>query len=62
MPGYVGPERWLERLTRGAPLAVLLVGAGLIVYEVLPILELVAVAMLVALVLRTAVTGSRRSD
>lgn len=54
MPGYVGPERWRERLTHGAPLAVLLVGAGLVAYVVLPILELVAVAMLLALVLRTA--------
>ncbi len=47
------------RLTRGAPLAVLL-AAGLFVFyqlfpTLLPILELIVIAMLLALVLRTVV-------
>jgi predicted PurR-regulated permease PerM len=46
---------WYERLTRGAPLAVLVAAALLVAYKLLPVIELVAVAMLVALVLRTAV-------
>src|SRR5919202_698803 len=43
---------WRE-LTRGAPLAVFLAVALLILYNLLPVLELVAVALLLALVLRT---------
>ncbi len=58
-----GPEHeegaWYKRLTRGAPLAVLL-AAGLFVFyqlfpTLLPILELIVIAMLLALVFRTAV-------
>ena len=42
-----------RQLTRGAPLAVFLTAALLILYNLLPVLELVAVALLLALVLRT---------
>lgn len=44
-----------ERLTRGAPPAVLLAVGLSVAYELLTVLELVAIAMLVALVLRTLV-------
>lgn len=47
------------RLTRGAPLAVLVAAALYLAYRLLPVVQLVAVAMLVALVLRTAVRGLR---
>lgn len=47
------------RLTHGAPLAVLLAAALYLAYRLLPVLELVAIAVLVALVLRTAVHGLR---
>lgn len=46
---------WYGRLTHGAPLAILLAVGLLISYKLVPILELVAIAMLIALVLRTAV-------
>ncbi len=46
------PGGW-RRLTRGAPLAVLLAAGLLIAYELLAELELIAVAMLMALVLRS---------
>jgi predicted PurR-regulated permease PerM len=49
-----------ERLTYGAPLAVLLAAGLLIAYEALPALELIAVAMLIALVLRTFVRSLGR--
>jgi predicted PurR-regulated permease PerM len=49
-----------ERLTRGAPLAVLLATAFLILYHLLPVLELVAVALLLALVLRTTLRWLHR--
>jgi predicted PurR-regulated permease PerM len=51
---------WYKRLTRGAPLAVLLAAGLLIAYEALLALELIAVAMLIALVLRTFVRGLGR--
>lgn len=44
---------WPEKLSGGAPLAVLLAAGLLVVYRLLPVLELVAVAMLLALVVRT---------
>lgn len=44
-----------ERLTCGAPLAVLLAAGLYIAYELLRVLELVAIAILIALVLRTLV-------
>ena len=47
------------RLTRGAPLAVLLAAALYLAYRLLPVLQLVAVAVLLALVIRTAVYGLR---
>lgn len=43
---------WSE-LTRGAPLAVMLAAALYILYQLLPVLELVAIAALIALGLRT---------
>ena len=46
---------WYNRLTRGAPLAVLLAAALFIGYELIPVLELVAISALIALVLRTVV-------
>lgn len=46
------PGGW-RRLTRGAPLAVLLAAGLLIAYELLAELQLIAVAMLMALVLRS---------
>ncbi len=46
---------WYDRLTHGAPLAVLLAVGFLISYKLVPILELVAIAILIALVLRTVV-------
>jgi predicted PurR-regulated permease PerM len=52
--------RLAERLTRGAPLAVILVGVALVVYKLLPVLEVVALAMLLALILRTIVNGLKR--
>lgn len=52
--------RLSERLTCGAPLAVILVGIALIAYRLLPVLEVVALAMLLALVFRTVVNGLKR--
>jgi predicted PurR-regulated permease PerM len=46
-------ESGWHQLTRGAPLAVLLAAALYILYQLLPVLKLVAVAMLLALILRT---------
>jgi predicted PurR-regulated permease PerM len=54
MPVYGRVAGWHERLTRGAPLAVLLAATLLVAYRLLPVLELVGVAALLALVLRTA--------
>ncbi len=48
-------DRWYAGLTCGAPLAVLLAAALFIGYELIPVLELVAISALIALVLRTAV-------
>lgn len=50
-------DNWYDRLTHGAPLAVLLVILALITYKLIPVLELVAIAALIALVLRTFVTS-----
>ena len=50
-------DDWYDRLTHGAPLAVLLVILALIAYKLIPVLELVAIAALIALVLRTFVTS-----
>ena len=47
------------RLRRGAPLAVLLAATLYLIYRLLPVLQLVAIAALLALVLRTAVHGLR---
>ena len=46
------PSLW-ERLTQGAPLAVLLAVVLYILYQLLPVLKLVAVAVLLAVILRT---------
>ena len=48
---------WYERLTRGAPLAVFVAAGLFIAYKLLPVLELIAVAVLIALILRTVVQG-----
>ena len=50
-------DNWYDRLTHGAPLAVLLVILALISYKLIPVLELVAISALIALVLRTFVTS-----
>lgn len=49
-----------RRLTHGAPLAVLLAVGFLTAYQLLPALKAIAVAMLIALVLRTIVNGLER--
>lgn len=41
------------RLTQGAPLAVLLAAALYILYQLLPVLKLIAIAMLIAVIFRT---------
>ena len=48
-------DSWYGRLTHGAPLAVLLAVLVVISYKLIPVLELIAIAMLIALVLRTFV-------
>lgn len=50
-------DNWYNRLTHGAPLAVLLIAGLLISYKLIPVLELVAIAMLIALVMRTFVNS-----
>jgi predicted PurR-regulated permease PerM len=64
MPKAERREEWRDRLTHGAPLAVLLAAGLFIGYQwftiLLPILELIVLAMLLALVLRTAVNGLER--
>ena len=62
MPADPGPEERLsERLSRGAPLAaVVLVVSALalfLIYALLGVLKLVAIALLLALALRTVVRG-----
>jgi len=52
---------WYERFSQGAPLAVLVAAALLLAYKLLPVIELVAVAALVALVLRTVVRGMEKA-
>lgn len=42
-----------SQLTRGAPLAVILAASLYILYQLLPVIELVAIAALIALILRT---------
>ncbi|HEY9638681.1 MAG TPA: AI-2E family transporter [Coleofasciculaceae cyanobacterium] len=53
MPNFRHRNSGWSELTRGAPLAVCLAAALLILYELLPVLELVAIAVLLALGLRT---------
>lgn len=48
-------DAWRERLTHGAPLAVLLATGLYLAYQLLFILELIAIAMLIALLLRSVV-------
>lgn len=55
MPGAGDESGIWRQLTRGAPLAVFVASGLLLLYKLLPVLELVAVAMLLALVLRTIV-------
>ncbi len=58
-------ERLSDKLSRGAPLAAIVLvvsGTGLfLVYKLLPVLELVAIALLLALILRTIVRGLDRA-
>ncbi len=56
---YDEEKGWRKRMTSGAPLAVLLAAGVLLVYRLLPVLELVAIAMLLALVIRTATNWLR---
>lgn len=53
MPNSRDTDNGSFQLTRGAPLAVILATALYILYQLLPVLELVAVAALIALILRT---------
>lgn len=53
MSGSSDKDSGWRQLTRGSPLAVLVAAGLLIIYSLLPVLELVAVAALIALVLRT---------
>lgn len=53
-------DRLTNRLTRGAPLAVLVAFGLLALYQILPVLELIAIALLLAVVLRTVVSGLDR--
>jgi predicted PurR-regulated permease PerM len=53
-------DNLIDRLTHGAPLAVLVALAIFLTYELLAVLELIAIAMLAALVLRTIVRGLER--
>lgn len=61
MPESIREDRFSKRLTRGAPLAAVVLvvcGTGLfLIYKLLPVLELIAVAMLLALGMRTIVRG-----
>ena len=50
-------DPWYKQLARGTPLAVFVAAGLLIAYEALPALELIFVAMLIALVPRAAVQG-----
>jgi len=60
MEGTGDGQRWYNRLGRGAPLAVILAAAFFVAYRVLFVLELIAVAMLVAVLLRAVVDGLGR--
>jgi len=57
MTGTKGTDGLSDKLTRGAPLAVLVAVGFLILYRLLPILEVIALSMLLALVLRTIMRG-----
>ncbi len=65
MPASGREEKLLDRLSHGAPLAaVVLVVSGtalFLIYELLPVLKLLGIAMLLALVLRTIVRGLDRA-
>ena len=50
-----------RQLTRGAPLAVFVATALLILYHLLPVIELVTVALLLALILRTTLRWLQRT-
>ncbi len=60
MTGARDAERISDRLTRGAPLAVFIAVGSLILYRLLPILEMIALSMLLALVLRTIMRWLQR--
>ena len=50
------PQGW-QRLNQGAPTAVLLTVVLLVLYRLLPVLELIAIALLLAVIFRTLLTG-----
>lgn len=54
MPNFRRKSSGWSELTRGAPLAVFIATALLILYHLLPVVELIAVALLLALFFRTA--------
>ena len=64
MPEAERRDKWRERLTQGAPLAVLLAAGLFVGYQwftiLLPILQLIVLSMLLAVVLRTIVNGLER--
>jgi len=60
MEGTERGERWYHRLGRGAPLAVILAAAFFVAYRILFILELIAIALLIAVLLRAVVDGLGR--
>ena len=55
-------ERWYERLGRGAPLTVLVAATLFVAYQLLFVLELIAIAALLALVFREIVRGLGRYE
>ncbi|MBD2439781.1 AI-2E family transporter [Nostoc sp. FACHB-110] len=53
MTNHKDTENGWSQLTRGAPLAVILATVLYILYQILPVLELIIIAALIALILRT---------
>ncbi|WP_052055219.1 AI-2E family transporter [Myxosarcina sp. GI1] len=58
--GYASSRSLKDKLTEGAPLAVLLVLSLLIVYQLRSVLELIAIAILLSLILQTLLNGIHR--
>lgn len=53
------PQGW-ERLNQGAPIAVMLAAVLLVLYRLLPVLELIAIAVLLAVIFETLLDGLQR--